>query len=141
MLLKKILPAVLAMLLSACAGNLQPVAEVSITMNEFTFSPPSITIQAGQPIVITLQNDGEQEHDFVVKTIDVSSVSTDGSGVGGHHMSGDHADYDLHISTMAGRTSVLKFTADKTGTYKIFCSVEGHEVAGMVGELIVVEKQ
>ena len=140
MLYKKIMLGMLALLLSACAGSSKPSTEITMTMTEFSYSPSSITVSAGQPVELTLKNDGQIEHDFVVEKIDVSSVSVEGGGVGEHHMSGDHSNYDLHVSTSTGGTSVLKFTAYDSGTYKVFCSVEGHEAAGMVGELVVVSE-
>lgn len=137
---KNIAIGLLALVLSACAANSKPATELTVTMTEFSYSPSSITVPAGQPVVLNIKNDGLNEHDFVVEKIDVSAVSAEGSDVGGHHMSGDHSSYDLHISTLAGGTSILKFTANEPGTYKILCSVEGHEVAGMIGELIVVSE-
>jgi uncharacterized cupredoxin-like copper-binding protein len=137
---KTIIIGMLALVLSACAGKSQPAAQITVTMDDFFYGPSAITIPAGQPVELTIKNDGQIEHDFVVDDIDVSSVSTEGSGVGDHHMSGDHADYDLHVSTSAGGTSILKFTAKEPGTYKIFCSIAGHIEAGMIGELIVVSE-
>lgn len=140
MLSKKIVFGVLVFLLSACAGSSKPSAEITMTMTEFSYSPSSITVSTGQPIELTIKNDGQIEHDFVIEKIDVSSVSVEGGGVGEHHMSGDHSDYDLHVSTSTGGTSILKFTPNEPGTYKILCSVEGHEAAGMLGELVVVSE-
>jgi uncharacterized cupredoxin-like copper-binding protein len=136
---KKILAVLLIGLLSACASA-EPAKELIVTMNDFSFTPAQITVEAGQPVEISFVNEGTQEHDFVIAQIDVSNVVAEGSGMGEHHMSGEHVEYDLHISINAGETGVLKFTADEPGTYKILCSVEGHEEAGMTGELIVVSK-
>ncbi len=140
MLYKKIMISVFAFLLSACVGSSKPSVEVTLTVNEFSYNPPAITVSAGLPVELTIKNDGQVEHDFVVEKIDVSSVSAEGAGVGENHMAGGHSEYDLHVSTSAGGTSILKFTANEPGTYKILCSVEGHEEAGMIGELIVVSE-
>jgi len=135
---KKVLPvAIVTLLLFGCAP--QPATAITVTMTDFAYSPSTVTVPAGQPVVLTIKNDGQIEHDFVVEKINVTSVSVEGSGVGGHHMSGDHIDYDLHVSTSAGGTSILKFSADEPGTYRIFCSIAGHIEAGMLGELIVAE--
>lgn len=127
------------LLLSACGSSNQiPATEITVDMNEFLFAPAEITVPAGVPIVLTLTNSGAQEHDFVIETIPVEDVSMEGNTAGAH----DHgtADYDLHIATAVGGTSTLSFIATEPGTYKIFCSIQGHEVAGMVGELIVVSQ-
>jgi len=137
---KRIVFAILiVLLLSSCAtAASQPASEFAVEMNDFSFSPAEFTVSAGKPVQVTITNVGNVEHDFVIEKIDVSSVSVEGTGVGAHHTGGEHMEYDLHVSTSVNGTSVLAFTPNEPGTYKIFCSVEGHEVAGMVGELIVV---
>lgn len=141
MFYKKIVLVIATVLVSACgAGNEVPVTEITVDMNEFLYAPVEITIPAGQPVVLTLTNSGEQEHDFVVEKIAVEDVSTEGDTSGEHHAHGAETNYDLHIVTAAGGTSKLSFTATEAGTYKIFCTIQGHEVAGMVGKLIVVSQ-
>ncbi len=135
MAIKKVFPVFLAVLLSACAGG-QSVSKVTVTMSEFAFEPASITVAAGQPVEITLINDGAIEHDFAIEVIPAEDVSTEGS-MSGHDMSDQHAEFDLHTATGPGETSVLRFTPTQPGTYKIICSVPGHLDAGMTGELIV----
>ena len=143
MFYKKIALAIAVLFLSACASkNSTPATEITVDMNEFLFEPASITIPAGQPVVLTLTNSGAQEHDFVIEKIKVENVSAEGDTVDEHYAQGDaHVEYDLHVLTAIGGTSVLKFTAIEHGAYKIFCTIQGHEVAGMVGKLIVVESQ
>jgi uncharacterized cupredoxin-like copper-binding protein len=128
---------VFATLLYGCAGVSQPATKITVELTDFTYTPSSITIPADQPVVLTIDNTGLVEHDFVVEKIDVTSVVAQDSG-SEHHMQGmDGTSYALHVSTGAGETNTLQFTALEPGTYKIFCSVEGHIEAGMIGELIV----
>ncbi|GAB4498559.1 MAG: hypothetical protein OHK003_11230 [Anaerolineales bacterium] len=135
MLFKKVLPIVLAVFLSACAGGAAPT-KVTVTMKEFGFEPNVIHATADLPVELTLVNEGAIEHDFVIEVIPVTDVSSSNSG--DHHMSTDeHSEYDLHTSTSAGETSTLTFTPTEPGTYQIICSVPGHKDAGMTGELIV----
>lgn len=138
-MLKKIMIGALTLILLSACGAPKTVNEMSMTMSEFHYAPSAITVMVGQPVSLTLINAGAIEHDFVVERIDVSSVSS-GGDAGEHHMKGEHGEYDLHTSVEAGGESVLVFTANQPGTYKIFCSVEGHEEAGMVAELIVVSE-
>ncbi len=135
MLLKKVLSVLLVVFLSACAGGSSSTTKVTVTMKEFGFSPNVINVTAGKPVELTLINEGAVEHDFVIAVIPVKDVST--SGMEMDHMSGDHAEYDLHSATAAGATSTLTFTVTEPGTYEIICSVPGHKEAGMTGELIV----
>ncbi|HCB02299.1 MAG TPA: hypothetical protein DEP19_07935 [Anaerolineae bacterium] len=141
MFYKKIVLAIAVLFLSACgSSNAIPATEITVDMNEFLFEPAEITIPAGVPIVLTLTNSGAQEHDFVVAEIVVEDVSSEGDTTGEHHAHGAEANYDLHIVTAVGGTSTLSFTATEPGTYKIICTIQGHEIAGMVGELVVVSQ-
>lgn len=141
MFYKKIVLVILVLFLSACASsNAIPATEITVDMNEFLYEPAEITIPANQPVVLILTNSGAQEHDFVVQEINVINVEKEGDSGGVQHAHGADVDYDLHISTSAGGTSTLTFTATEPGTCKIFCSIQGHEIAGMVGELIVVSQ-
>ena len=136
MFYKKIILAISVLFLSACgSSNAIPATEITVDMNEFLFEPAAITIPAGQPVVLTLTNSGAQEHDFVIDEIVVEDVSAKGD-TAGQHAHGAEADYDLHIVTAVGATSTLSFTATEPGIYKIFCSIQGHEIAGMVGNFM-----
>jgi uncharacterized cupredoxin-like copper-binding protein len=129
-------------LLSACsAAPAEPATEVTVEMSDFTYNPASITVLAGQPVTFTVKNIGNIEHDFVVEKIDATTNLVQDSGSEAHHAHGAEQNYDLHVSAGAGETSVFQLTVAEPGTYKVFCSVEGHEAAGMVGELIVVDQE
>jgi uncharacterized cupredoxin-like copper-binding protein len=134
---KTFLILIFALLLSACGAS-QPATEITVEVTDFAYTPFSITIPVNQPVVLTINNQGAIEHDFVVEEIDVTDIHAQDESSGGHHMQGmDAAAYDLHVAIGAGQTNVLEFTALKPGTYRIFCSIQGHVEAGMVGELIV----
>lgn len=135
MLFKKVLPVVLLSVFLMACGASSPATELTVTMTEFGFEPNTITVTAGEPVKLTLVNNGAIEHDFVVEVMPVKDVSTEGMDM--DHMSGDHAEYDLHTATAAGATSSISFTVTEPGTYQIICSVPGHKEAGMTGELIV----
>jgi len=142
-MLKKILLVIVSLiLLSACSsGSSQPANELTLEMTDFAYSPPSITVNAGQPVTLTLKNIGQVEHDFVVEKIDVTTKVVQDSGSDAHHAHGAEQNYDLHVSAGTGETSVLQLTVSEPGTYKYFCSVEGHEEAGMIGELTVLAQE
>lgn len=142
MLRKIMLFVVPALLLAACAGqSAQPANEITVEMMDFAYSKPSLTVAAGQPVTLTLVNTGNIEHDFVVEEIDVTTKVIQDSGSDAHHAHGEEKNYDLHASAGVGDATVLEFTALEPGTYKFFCSVEGHEAAGMVGELTVLDQE
>ncbi|HNQ96148.1 MAG TPA: cupredoxin domain-containing protein [Anaerolineales bacterium] len=136
---KTIIILALAALLAGCGGTAQPTTEISLEASDFAYSTPSITVPAGQPVTLTMHNAGAVEHDFVIEKINVTDVQASDSGPAAHHQVGHAPEYDLHFFAKSGETETLEFTALEPGTYQIFCSVEGHKEAGMIGELIVVE--
>jgi plastocyanin len=71
-----------------------------------------VTVKAGAA-TITLKNGGLVEHDF---TVDALSIQV-------------HAD--------PGKTTSETYQGLQPGTYEVYCSVPGHQQAGMVGQLIV----
>lgn len=130
-----------ALLLNACGGSAQSGMEIELEAADFIYSPASVKIPVGEPVVLTLRNTGVVEHDFVIEQIDVKSVLKKDSGSDAHHAHGEAMNFDLHISAQPGDTSVLEFTVAESGTYVFFCSVAGHKEAGMVGELTVIAKE
>lgn len=128
-------------LLTACAGASQPTSEITVEATDFTYSPATISIPVGQPATLTLNNSGAVEHDFVVEKINVTDVEASDTGPAAHHQIGNVPEYDLHFFAKSGETATLHFTALEPGTYEIFCSIEGHKEAGMIGQLIVAAQE
>lgn len=140
--MKRILLLVLSLIvLSACGSPSRPTTDITVEMTDFAYSPSSITVPAGEPVTLTVKNIGNVEHDFVVEKIDATTKVIQDSGSNAHHAHGEEQNYDLHISAAAGESSVLQLTVSEPGTYKVFCTVEGHEEAGMIGELTVLSQE
>jgi uncharacterized cupredoxin-like copper-binding protein len=57
----------------------------------------------------------------------------------GHHNNDNSHGGTMHVNVDPGESVQIQFTATEAGTYKFFCSVPGHEAAGMVGELTVID--
>lgn len=90
------------------------VKEFIVSGTEYSFSPSSISVRAGDQVKVTFQNTGRIAHNFVVEGLGVNTRT-----IGG------------------GKTDTVEFTAPTSGTYTIFCSVPGHRAAGMEGTLEV----
>jgi len=88
---------------------------VSVTSREFTLTLSRPLVGVGE-VTIELRNHGEDPHDLVVER--------SGSSVGSWGEIGPGA-----VST--------KKLALSTGSYKLFCSIEGHEQLGMKATLKV----
>lgn len=141
-MLKKILPVlIMIFLLAACGGNTEPKTAITIELTDFAYNSPSVTIPAGQPVVITLENKGLVEHDFVIEKVEATVVLKQDGGSSAHDMHGKESNFDVHASAQVGESTVLELTVSEPGTYQFFCSVEGHLEAGMIGELIVVAEK
>jgi plastocyanin len=94
----------------------QPAERIDVVGKEFAFELPRSELPAGS-YTFHLVNEGSAEHNLVVSGPEVDDVSTDVIG--------------------PGETSDVT-VALVPGTYKIYCSVPGHEDAGMVEEIEVV---
>jgi uncharacterized cupredoxin-like copper-binding protein len=114
---------------TACGASTQPgsapadsapvsgAQQVTVTVgNSMSFDPSTITVHAGQPILLTLHNGGVMPHDF--------SLS---QGVA----------QPVKISAGAGQTASSVFAIDAPGTYTFECSMPGHAAAGMHGTITV----
>jgi len=95
-----------------------PKATIRVKAGEFEFEPMSISMKAGEPTRIELENEGAIEHALIV-------AAPDGKG-----------DW-IHLHAAANSTDAETFRIDTPGTYPVLCTVQGHTEAGMVGELIV----
>ncbi len=100
-----------------------PVAEEvtqQSSLREFTvygfkygFTPSEIRVKKGDRVKINFISE-DSDHDLVITGISVRTKVID-----------------------EGETDSIEFTADKTGTFEIFCSVGDHREEGMIGKFIV----
>ena len=118
---------VTAVLVTACAGGTSArtsaVAVVGsdgtqrVTVNvgnNMSFDPANVTVKAGQPVEVTLVNQGGMPHDFTLS---------------------DGVDQPVKITATAGESSTAMFTIARAGNYGFTCSMPGHAMAGMKGTI------
>ena len=85
----------------------------TITAQDFSFSPSTITVKAGQTVTITLKNTGQIKHNF---TADAGST-------------GSTANVDLD----PGSTQTLSFTAPTAaGTVSFHCAFHPTQMTGTI---------
>ena len=82
-----------------------PEAQISAT--EMAFAPDELTLQAGEPLNVTVANDGDVFHDF------------------------DLPAGDVHLDLDPGERATAAITIDEPGAYQATCTVPGHANAGM----------
>ena len=88
---------------------------ITITATEMAFSPGSLEVKAGQPVTLTVRNNGVVEHNWQ-------------ANIGNE---------TVLITAQPKQSASKTFTPQTPGTYKVICSVPGHEQAGMVATLVV----
>src|SRR5438874_13790525 len=105
----------LAVVMIACSGGSGSAAATTVIATEFKFDPATLTVPAGKPVTVSLQNRGTVTHDFVVQGLD----------------------QPFQIQADAGKSASGTFTPTKAGTFRIVCTQPAHEQSGMVGQLVV----
>jgi uncharacterized cupredoxin-like copper-binding protein len=134
---------------------------IEISAFEMGYTPLSVTLEKGKEYTLVLNNDGKIFHDLTAKKLDVQithmgempdhpegmtfmdkideffgvkKVHASGSHNGGH---GEEKMNYIHMNTKSGQTVKIKFIPEETGEFKFYCSVPGHEEAGMHGAMEV----
>ena len=108
--------AVVSGLLIYTRANAVPAERViHITAKKFDFSPESITLKKGEPVVFEISS-ADREHGFNLRA------------------------FGVRANVSPGKVSRIRFTPDKTGKFAFTCDVfcgDGHEE--MAGTVIVNE--
>lgn len=90
------------------------VREVTVTGDEYSFSPASLTFTNGETVKLTFKNAGKMPHDFVVDELGIKSKVIAG-----------------------GTEDTATFTVEKPGTFESYCSIGNHRAMGMKGSVVV----
>jgi cytochrome c oxidase subunit 2 len=88
---------------------------IHITAKKFEFSPDSITLKKGEPVVFEISSD-DRKHGFNLRA------------------------FGLRSDVLPGNVSRIRFTPDKTGKFTFSCDVfcgDGHEE--MTGTVVVTD--
>lgn len=123
----------LSLILTACGGAGGASKSINVVLTDFAFSPNTFTVPAGQPISLSITNNGAVQHSFAIMKL--------GSQVSGRLTDADRPNmYWQKLAIQPGQTVSDSFTApNDPGEYQILCEVPGHFEAGMVAKLIVVK--
>jgi plastocyanin len=87
--------------------------EVGISAIDLDFEPGELELTAGEPVNVTVVNDGAIFHDWTL----------------------DEA--DVHLNVDPGEEAASAVVIDEPGTYEARCTVAGHAEAGMVMSVVV----
>lgn len=115
----------------------KPARAVHIVMREadgkMLFTPDRIEVRKGEQIRFLLRNNGEQDHEFVVATLEDNLKHAEEM-----RKNPDMEHDDPNAKRLAPRKNgeiLWKFT--KTGEFDFSCLIPGHRESGMFGRLIV----
>jgi len=129
------------------------VQKVTVVMRDFSYTPSTVTLQAGVPAELTFVNKGKLAHEWMV--YDRPKQMGMMGGENGHAwvektnyfhrmpvtvMGGKvtrHGGDFMELKVAAGATATVKFTPTKKGTFEMGCMIEDHYEAGQHGVLIV----
>ena len=121
--MKRFALTIILVLLAFAPLSAEEVQKVEIIVDNYSFSPDSITVEAGKPVEITLRSIASTiPHDFTIED--------------------ESAGLSVNHDVRGGRDSTFTFTPETVGTYKFYCSKKGffgasHEERGMAGTLVV----
>ena len=79
------------------------VKEFNVIISGYTYSPPSITVNAGDRVLVTVTNNDQTSHGFSL------------------------AKFGVQDSIRPGQTKTIQFTANKAGGASTFCSTQHGE--------------
>jgi plastocyanin len=94
-------------------ASLGAVKEFTVTGQNFSFTPSTLTVNKGDKVKITFNNT-QGFHNFVIDEYGVATPQK-----------------------KSPDTEVLEFTANKAGSFEYYCAVGTHRQMGMKGTLIV----
>jgi cytochrome c oxidase subunit 2 len=97
------------------ANAVPPEKVIHVTARKFDFSPDSITLKKGEPVVFEISS-GDREHGFNLRA------------------------FGVRANVSPGKASRVRFTPDRTGKFTFSCDVfcgDGHEE--MTGTVVVNE--
>lgn len=99
---------------AAAAGGASeaPAAQVEVSLTEFAITPADIVVAEGGTLVV--RNDGSIPHNLTVVDTDIATADLD-----------------------PGSTETLDLSGLAPGTYRVVCTIPGHEQAGMVATLTI----
>jgi uncharacterized cupredoxin-like copper-binding protein len=135
---------VVTAVLTACGSSAEPtpipLAELSLTTTDIAFDTNRLEVRVGQPVRLTLHNEGVLEHDFSIMLMPHTGEVMGGGMEGemaGHDMSHMSEEPDIHVVAPAGDSRTVEFVPSEPGEYEFICTTTGHKEAGMVGTLVV----
>lgn len=123
-----------ALAVTACASSEPESKTITLELSNAGLSPSAITIAAGQPVELQVDNRTGAAHELAVADIPlVTTGSAEHNMAGMSDSMGDMAAMPpIHMMVGAGEKQSLRFTPSKAGRYEFTCLTPGHEEHGVL---------
>lgn len=128
-----------------------PKQAIAVVMDEYSFEPATLTVSAGVPVELTLENRGKLPHEFMAypatgirmkagrpdhEWVEENSllrsvearIESEGIAASGHV---------FEVLVNPGARATLRFVPEKAGTFEFACLIAGHYERGQKGRLVV----
>jgi uncharacterized cupredoxin-like copper-binding protein len=106
---------------------------VTVTMNEYSFSPSPIVLKEGVPTRLVLKNAGKEAHYFVAEQFFRGIATRKVQGSDGEIK----APFFTAVEVYPGKMLEWFLVPARKGVYELLCTVKGHAEHGMKGKIEV----
>ncbi len=115
------------------AADWSAAEDVRVELSEYAFQPAAYEFRAGFPYRLEIANTGDTPHTFVSEGFFKAMAA--------ERLTGGEAElftpFIKTIAVLPGAVRTLSFVAMTPGTYRLECTVPGHALFGMVGEITI----
>lgn len=118
----------------------EPSRTIKVVMNEdydsdkpYIFEPNELTFEAGETVLLKIVNEGEEEHEFVMNTVEGNEMHRE-MMMKSAEMKHDEPN---SVRLESGQEAEIAWTFGEPGTYEFACLLPGHYENGMHGPLVI----
>jgi plastocyanin len=97
---------------------------VRVELSTFDFTPATIRLRAGQPVILRLFNRGDRDHNFQAPLFFLQATNVSGPVRNGK------------VEVPGGQTIDVRLTP-RRGTFRLKCGHTMHATMGMEGDIVV----
>ena len=123
--------------LTAATAFAQEPQNMTVIITEWQFTPNTVTLTVGQPVLLNVQNKGGLDHNLSSDDLPISNVQYIKADNSAQDLSRYTATNVLNADAVSGHTSMIVFTPTKAGTFGFFS--EDEEKLGLMGTFVVVD--
>jgi uncharacterized cupredoxin-like copper-binding protein len=103
------------------------IKTIAIKETEYKLSPSTVTLSKPGTYAFKAEDKGSTQH----------SLEIEGEGVKSEGGGDEGGEAKLEQTLDPGQSGVLTVNFQKSGTYQMYCPVDGHEQEGMKGKVVV----